>query len=182
MYNVQCTLYCTTYRCWISHFGQEKATVTSYIWKWANTYTKHYWHTVLHHSRNTNKNNNLVCNAKLGTRQIVGSCNKRLPGLGSCNNRLWGFRSCNKQLGGFGSCNKQLGGFGSCNKRLRGCGSCNKRLWGIGSWNEQLGGFGSCNKLAASGAAASKTQQIHLLTYLPTAHTYSIAVYQRGII
>ena len=37
MYNVQCTLYCTTYRCWISHFGQEKATVTSYIWKWANT-------------------------------------------------------------------------------------------------------------------------------------------------
>ena len=77
MYNVQCTLYCTTYRCWISHFGQEKATVTSYIWKWANTYTKHYWHTVLHHSRNTNKNNNLVCNAKLGTRQIVGSCNKQ---------------------------------------------------------------------------------------------------------
>ena len=77
MYNVQCTLYCTTYRCWISHFGQEKATVTSYIWKWANTYTKHYWHTVLHHSRNTNKNNNLVCNAKLGPGQIVWRCNKQ---------------------------------------------------------------------------------------------------------
>ena len=80
MYNVQCTLY--SVHCIVLHTVAGSAILGRKKLQWLHISESEPIHIqnitdILHHSRNTNKNNNLVCNAKLGTRQIVGSCNKQ---------------------------------------------------------------------------------------------------------